>query len=124
MRPTFDKLSHDAPTILNGTNEYEYVLVGTFHSVHNYHSCPPFPIQLFGWGSYPLEYLWDLFHHSQPAPCLQALLGERKVPPIEHTQKLVYSELRPATRARFDAFGQDALGLFQRVDDQFLIGHS
>jgi len=51
-------------------------------------------------------------------------LGERKVPPIEHTQKLVYSELRPATRARFDAFGQDALGLFQRVDDQFLIGHS
>src|SRR5437588_13038504 len=57
MRPTFDKLSQDAPTILNGTNEYEYVLVGTFHSVHNYHSCPPFPIQLFGWGSYPLEYL-------------------------------------------------------------------
>src|SRR5438132_5604014 len=57
MRPTFDKLSQDAPTILNGTNEYEYVLVGTFHSVHTYHSCPPFPIQLFGWGSYPLEYL-------------------------------------------------------------------
>jgi len=35
-------------------------------------------------------------------------LDERKVPPIEHAQKLVYSELRPATRARFDAFGQDA----------------
>jgi hypothetical protein len=29
MRPRFD--SQNAPTVLNGTNEYEYVLVGTFH---------------------------------------------------------------------------------------------
>ena len=43
MRPTFDKLSHDAPTILNGTNEYEYVLVGTFHSVHNLPQLPSIP---------------------------------------------------------------------------------
>jgi len=31
MRPRFDKLSQDGPTVLNGTNEYEDVLVGTFH---------------------------------------------------------------------------------------------
>jgi hypothetical protein len=31
MRPRFDKLSQDAPTVLNGANEYEDVLVGTFH---------------------------------------------------------------------------------------------
>jgi hypothetical protein len=31
MRPGFDKLSQVAPTVLNGTNEDEDVLVGTFH---------------------------------------------------------------------------------------------
>ena len=31
MRPRFDKLSQDEPTVLNGTNEDEDVLVGTFH---------------------------------------------------------------------------------------------
>jgi hypothetical protein len=69
MRPRFDKLSQAAPTVLNGANEYEDVLVGTFHKCtwtrQIFRTGEPvtgrvirdavIPIRLFGWGSYPFE---------------------------------------------------------------------
>jgi hypothetical protein len=57
-----------------------------------------------------------LSHHPQPAPRLQALLCERKVPSVEHPQEPIDHELRRAgSRAWFDVVVQNPLGLFQRV---------
>jgi hypothetical protein len=50
MRPRFDKLSQDAPSVIYGANENKYVLVGTFHGVRTHSSVGGLS-----------------FHHAQPA---------------------------------------------------------
>src|SRR6266403_4679762 len=97
MRAGFDKLPQNAPTVFNCTNEYEHVLVGTFHRRTELsgrgesselasqslgrviRDAVISPSGYSGGGSHPFE-CSTLFHHAQPVTAQGILFDLSSVP--------------------------------------------